>query len=315
MVKFVSKIAALAVMAAVSIGPARAADKLTVLLDWFVNPDHAPLIVAKEKGFFAAQGLEVTLVPPADPAAPPRLVAAGQAEIAVGYQPSLYLDVKEGLPLVRFGTLVATPLNTLVVLKDGPIAGLKDLKGKTVGFSVSGFEDALLGTMLKSVGLAPTDVTMVNVNFALSPALAAGKVDAVIGAFRNFELTQLKLEGKEGRAFFPEEHGVPAYDELIYITNRNLIADPRLPRFLAAVEAATVFLLNHPDEAWGLFVKANPSLDDTLNKTAWTDTLRRFAQSPAALDAGRYARFGAFMKAQGLIDKVEPVSTYAPTLP
>ncbi len=307
--------AGLAGLLALAAVPAHAADKLTVLLDWYVNPDHAPLIVAKEMGYFDAAGLDVTLVPPADPSAPPRLVAAGQAEVAVSYQPNLYLSVKEGLPLVRFGTLVSTPLTALVALKDGPVKSIADLKGKTVGYSVAGLEDALLGTMLADAGLKPEDVTMVNVNFALSPALVAGKVDAVIGAYRNFELTQIKLEGKEGVAFFPEEHGVPVFDELIYVTRKDLIADPRLKRFLGAVESATIYILNHPDAAWQVFVKANPKLDDELNRTAWQDTLRRFAHAPAALDAGRYARFGAFMKQHGLIDTVEPVEAYAPALP
>ena len=79
--------------------PASAAEKLTVLLDWFVNPDHAPLVIAKEGGFFERAGLDVDLIAPADPSAPPRLVAAGQADVAVTYQPDLMLQVKEGLPL------------------------------------------------------------------------------------------------------------------------------------------------------------------------------------------------------------------------
>lgn len=291
--------------------PARAADKLTVLLDWYVNPDHAPLIIAQEKGYFKAHDLDVDLIPPSDPSAPPRLVAAGQADVAVSYQPNIYLSVKEGLPLIRFGTLISTPLTALVALKDGPIKSIADLKGKTVGYSVAGLEDALLGTMLASAGLKPDDVTMINVNFALSPALVAGKVDAVIGAYRNFELTQIRLEGKEGTAFFPEEHGVPVFDELIYVAHKDKVGDPRLKRFLAAVEEATIYILNHPQEAWGVFVKANPKLDDELNRTAWTDTLRRFAHAPAALDEGRYARFAEFMKSHKLIDTVEPVSAYA----
>src|SRR3990170_4086701 len=110
-------------------GPAAAADKLTVLLDWFVNPDHAPLVVAKEGGFFDRAGLDVTLVAPADPSAPPRLVAAGQADIAVTYQPDLMLNIQEGLELTRIGTLIETPLNCLIVLADGPIKTLADLKG------------------------------------------------------------------------------------------------------------------------------------------------------------------------------------------
>ena len=79
------------------------------MLEWFVNPDHAPLIVAKEKGFFKDAGLDVELIPPADPNDPPKLVAAGKVDLGVSYQPQLHLQVSEGLPVVRVGTLVATP--------------------------------------------------------------------------------------------------------------------------------------------------------------------------------------------------------------
>ena len=149
--------------------PALAVEKMTVLLDWFVNPDHAPLIVAKEKGFFAEAGLDVTLIAPADPNDPPKLVAAGKADLAISYQPQLHIHVAQGLPLVRVGTLVATPLNALVVLAEGPVKTIADLKGRKIGFSIGGFEDALLGAMLARHGLSLADITLVNVNFSLSP--------------------------------------------------------------------------------------------------------------------------------------------------
>ncbi|WP_417694403.1 ABC transporter substrate-binding protein [Roseibium sp.] len=293
---------------------AHAAEKMTVLLDWFVNPDHAPLVTALSKGFFEAEGLEVELIEPADPAMPPKLLAAGQGDIAVSYQQTLNAQVEEGLPVVRIGTLVATPLNSLIVLKDGPIKTLEDLKGKKIGFSVSGFEDAMLGQMLKSVGLTFDDVEMLNVNFALSPALLSGQVDAVIGGYRNFELTQLGLEGHEGTAFYPEEHGVPVYDELIYLAHKDKLDDPRLVKFLAAIEAATIYLTNHPEDAWQAFLEVYPNLDDALNKQAWVDTLPRFAKRPAALDEGRYERFAQFLLDAELIKEMVPVSTYATTL-
>jgi putative hydroxymethylpyrimidine transport system substrate-binding protein len=307
------RLAVLLFFAFASLAPAaaNAADKLSVLLEWFVNPDHAPLVVAKELGLFEKAGLDVELIPPADPSAPPRLIAAKQADIAIHYQPSLYLDVDAGLPLVRFGTLVETPLNTVTVLADGPIKTLADLKGKRIGFSVSGFDDAALNQMLKSAGLSAKDVEMINVNFALSASLIAGKVDATIGGYRNFELTQMKLEGHPGRAFYLEENGVPAYDELIFVTHRDLAADPRLPRFLAAIEDAAIYLTNNPEASWQLFIKAHPDLNNELNRQAWFDTLPRFAKRPAALDRGRYERFGAFLAEQKLIKaapKVEDLS-------
>lgn len=293
------------------VAPAQAAEKLTVLLDWFVNPDHGPLIIAQEKGFFRDEGLEVELIAPADPNDPPKLVAAGKADIAVSYQPQLHLQVAEGLPLVRIGTLVATPLNSLVVLQEGPVKNIADLKGRKIGFSVGGFEEALLKAMLGKHGLALSDVELVNVNFSLSPALIAGQVDAVIGAFRNFELNQMDIVAKPGTAFFVEEEGVPAYDELIFIAHADKLANPALKRFLAALERATAYIVNHPKEGWQLFAATDKALDDELNRRAWRDTLARFALRPAALDQGRYQRFAEFLQTQGLIKEIPPLARYA----
>ncbi len=291
--------------------PAAAADKLTLLLDWFVNPDHAPLIVAEEKGYFAAQNLDVEMVEPADPSLPPKLVAAGKADLAVSYQPQLHVQIDQGLPLIRIGTLVSTPLNSLVVLRDGPIKAIPDLKGRKVGFSVGGFEDALLAQMLKPHGLTLKDITLINVNFSLSPSILSGKVDAVIGAFRNFELNQMDIEGRPGRAFFPEEEGVPVYDELIVVANKSKARDDRYRRFIRAVEQGTQFLINRPGDSWKLFIGTNKKLDDELNRRAWRDTLPRFDLRPAAVDIGRYERFARFLKDQGLIKTVRPIQEYA----
>lgn len=304
-------LAAVALLIALGAAPARAAERLTVLLDWFVNPDHAPLYVALEKGYFREAGLEVELVPPADPADPPKLVAAGRADIGISYQPELHLQVEAGLPLARIGTLVATPLNTVIALRDGPIKSLADLKGKRIGYSVTGFEDAVLGAMLEHAGVRPSDVTKVNVNFALSAALLSGQVDAVIGGYRNFELNQMDLEGRPGRAFFPEENGVPPYDELVIVANSAKLSDPRLPRFIDALERGVLHLANNPDEGWRLFIKGRPELDNELNRRAWRDTVPRFAHSPSALDERRYRRFAEFLKARGLIKAVPDLASYA----
>ena len=290
------------------------AETLTLLLDWFLNPDHAPLVVALEKGYFAEAGLEVEMIEPADPNDPPKLVAAGKAEVAVSYQPQLHIQAAAGLPLARIATLVATPLNTLMVLDESPIESVADLKGKTVGFSVGGFEDAVLRAMLTPHGLTLDDIELVNVNFSLGPSLLSGQVDAVIGAYRNFELNQLAIQGRKGRAFYVEEEGVPAYDELILVANRAKLDDPRLPKLVRAMERGARFLINHPRESWELFIAHRASLDDELNRRAWKDTLPRFALRPAALDKARYARFERFLIEQKVIESSPPTGDYAVTL-
>ncbi|MBC7736665.1 MAG: ABC transporter substrate-binding protein [Candidatus Saccharibacteria bacterium] len=291
--------------------PALAQDKMTLILDWFVNPDHGPIIIAQEKGYFKDAGLEVEVIAPADPSAPPKLVAAGKADLAISYQPQLHLQVAEGMPLIRVGTLVATPLNCLAVLKDGPVKTLADLKGRKIGFSVAGVEEAVLTAMLAPQGLTLADVTLVNVNWSLSPSLMSGQVDAVIGAFRNFELTQMALAGVEGRCFYPEESGLPSYDELIYVANPATMDRDQIRRFLAATERAAQFIVNHPQESWEIFAATAPELQDALNKQAWLDTLPRFSQSPAGLDAGRYATFEAFLLKAGLVQGTRTVAELA----
>ncbi len=272
------------------------ADKLTVLLDWFINPDHAPLFVAYEKGYFRDRGLEVEFIAPSNPNDPPKLVAAGKADLAVSYQHQHQMQVDQGLPLVRVATLVATPLNSLVVLADGAIRDIGDLKGKTIGYSVGGFETVLLKVMLEKASLTLDDVRLINVNFSLSPSLFTGSADGVIGAFRNFELNQMDIENRPGRAFFVEEYGIPAYDELILVANRDSLDDPKLGKFVDGLEAGVQYLVNHPDESWQLFIAGErKDLDDELNRRAWRDTLPRFALRPGALDRTRYQRFAEFL--------------------
>ena len=298
-------------IALIAIQPTYAAEKLTVMLDWFLNPDHAPIIVAEQIGAFKEQGLDVEIVPPSDPSMPPRLVAAKQADLAISYQPQLYMYADQGLPLVRVGTLVSSPLNTVLALGTSNIKTMADFKGKKIGYSVSGVEEATLGTMLKKEGLSLSDVTMVNVNFALVSALMAGQVDGVIGGYRNFEANELREHGANPTVFKIEDNGVPSYDELIILANKDSVGDPKIKKFLTALKKGTDYLLAHPDETWTTFARDHADLNNELNKTAWTETLPLFDKDPAALDTAKYAAYGKFLFDNKLIKAELPVSDYA----
>jgi putative hydroxymethylpyrimidine transport system substrate-binding protein len=286
-------------------------DKITIGLDWFINPDHAPLIIAQKRGFFKEVGLEVEMIEPADPNDPPKLVAAGKLDLAISYQPQLHIQVDQGLPVVRVGTLVSVPLNSLVVLENGPIKSISDLKGKKIGFSVGGFEEALLSGMLEKYNIKMTDVDLININFSLSPSLIAKKVDAVIGAFRNFELNQMDIVNHPGKAFYPEEHGVPSYEELIYIANVKNRNNPVFDKFFKAIQKATLTIINDPETTWQDFSTYRKGLNDELNKRAFKDTLSRFSLRPQAHDLKTYEVFGNFLKQKGIIKKNVQAYTFA----
>lgn len=288
---------------------ASAAQELTLMLDWFVNPDHGPLIVAQQQGLFKEQGLDITIQEPTDPSLPAKLVAAGKVDFAVSYQPQLIQDVAAGLPLTRTATLISTPLNTLMVLASSDVNKVADLKGKKIGIAIAdGVSESTVATMLTNSGVSLDDVEIIHVGWGLSSSLVSKTVDAVYGGFRNFEMNQLAIEGYQGRAFFVEEEGIPPYDELIVVAKTNQLSDETIAKFNRAVELATQYLINHPNEAWEIFKAYKADLDTELNRLAWKDTLPRFALRPAALDAKRYDDYAEFLQATGLIDKA-PAST------
>jgi putative hydroxymethylpyrimidine transport system substrate-binding protein len=293
-------------------GPVHASEeKLSLMLDWFVNPNHGPIVIAQQRGYFKQHGLSVDIQEPADPSTPAKLVAAGKVDLAISYQPNLTMDVAEGLPLVRSATLIATPLNTLMTLDNGKIRSLADLKGKTVGIALAGNEEATVGTMLKNAGIRYSDVTIVNVGWALSASQASGKEDAIRGGLRNFETNQLAIEGYHAAVFYPEEHGVPSYDELVFVANKESKKTEAIRGFNQAIEEATTYIINHPDAAWKEFITYSPdTLDNDLNHRAWNDTLARFALRPSAVDLQRYDRYAQFMYDQHIIKTMPKASDY-----
>jgi len=290
--------------------PAFAAQPLTVLLDWYPNPDHAPLFVAEEQGFFQQHGLNVKLVSPTDPGDPLKLVAAGKADIAITYQPTLLMAVDNDIPVVRIGTLIATPLNAAAVLDNSNIKTIADFKGKKIGYSMGGTDHAMLESMLATAGLTDKDVTLIDVHYGLAQALMSGQVDVITGIMRNFEPFEMADNGKPVRVFNCEDYGIPLYDELIFVTRKSAVNDARLPLFLAALTQATNYLINHPQATWQAFAKAYPELNNNLNRQAWFATLPRFALRPAALDSSRYENFAHYWQKQGIISHVPLLTDY-----
>ncbi len=285
-------IAALLVVALVP--GASAADRITVLLDWFINPDHAPIIAAQQIGAYTASGLDVELIAPADATMPPKLVAAGHADLALTAEPQFLEQIAAGLPLVRVGVLIDRPLSTLVALRGAGIARLADLRGKRIGYGSGEVERTMVGAMLHQAGLALAEVHMVQIGEQLVTALLTHQVDAVT-VYRNFEPFELAASGAQVIGFDYEAYGVPGFDELIFVARAGATADTRIARFLRATAQGATYLRAHPAEAWAAFAHAHPDLDDDLNHKAWQATLPYFARDPFELDANKYNEFGSFL--------------------
>ena len=160
--------------------------KLTLMLDYFPNADHAGIYAAQAGGMFKQAGLDVTIRQPPDPAAPIKQVAAGRADLAISYEPEVLRARDQGLNVVAVGAIVRKPLTSIISLPKGKIRSPRDLEGKTVGTAGIDYQAAYLRTILDRAGVDPSTVKTRNLGFNLVGPLVAGKVDAVLGAFWNY---------------------------------------------------------------------------------------------------------------------------------
>ena len=269
--------------------------QVTLLLDWFPNADHVPIYVAQEKGIFAKHGLEVEVIPPTNPADPIKLVAAGKFPLAVSYQPSVTIARAAELPIKSIGVLVDHPLNTISFLKKSGIEVPGDLRGKKIGYTVAPLDLILFETIAQKASLTKDDYELISIGFNISPSLLSGSVDAVIGAFWNYEINELLLEGVEANYFPLEEHGVPDYYELVFITNDKYLLKNRktVKEFVLAIKEAIELTKKHPYEALTAYFTANPNVRKDLDLLAFTATLPMFAKSQQQSQE-KWEKFTAF---------------------
>jgi putative hydroxymethylpyrimidine transport system substrate-binding protein len=277
---------------------------LTVLLDWFPNADHVPMYAAQQQGIFAKHGLNIEFLPPSDPSAPLKLVAAGKYPLAVNYQPSVTIARSQGLPVKSIGVLVEHPLNTISFLKASGIKTPADLKGKTIGYAVAPLDVVLFETIAREAGLAKGDYELINIGFNITPSLLSGKVHAVIGAYWNYEINELALEGHPAGYFPLEKHGVPDFYELVVISNDTFLQkEPETAkRFMMAIQEGLAYTKQNPEDALAAYFKANPDVRKELDAKAFEATLPVFANSQTQL-LSKWQAFAAYALKNGLIEK------------
>lgn len=283
---------------------------LTLMLDYFPNADHAGIYAAQANGDFADAGLDVTIRQPPDPAAPIKQVAAGRVDLAISYEPEVLRARDQGLRVVSVGAVVRKPLASIISLPKAGVRTPADLAGKTVGTAGIDYQSAYLNTILTDAGVDPKTVTERNVGFNFVPALLTGRVDATLGAFWNYEGTQLRLDGRKPRIIRMEQAGVPTYNELVLVANESALERDggKLRAFISALARGTRQLARNPDRGVQALLDANPDLDPKLQRAVVKVTLPLFLPAegrPFAWQApAEWQAFTAWMRENRLLTEI-----------
>jgi putative hydroxymethylpyrimidine transport system substrate-binding protein len=251
----------------------------------------------------------VAIRQPPDPAAPLKQLSARRVDLAISYEPEVMRARDQGLAVVSVGAIIQKPLTSIISLPEAKVREPADLRGKTVGTAGIDYQSAYLRTILLEAGVPPDTVKERNVGFGLTPALLTGKVDAVLGAFWNYEGTELRLKGKRPRIIRMDESGVPTYNELVLVANEDALERDaeKIRAFIGALSRGTRDLREDPDEGIEGLLDANPDLDPELQRAVVRVTLPLFFPPRGKpfgwQDPARWEAFAAWMSDNRLLEQ------------
>ncbi|MEA2427180.1 MAG: putative hydroxymethylpyrimidine transport system substrate-binding protein, partial [Thermoleophilaceae bacterium] len=287
--------------------------RVDLMLDFFPNADHAGIYAAQASGAFVRHGLDVRIHAPSDPSVPLKLLNAGKADLAVSYEPEVLRARDKGLRVTAVAALVRTPLTSIVSLPRAGIRSPPDLRGKTVGTAGIDYQTAYLRAIEPGARAR-------NVGFDLVPALLSGKVDAVLGAYWNYEAIQLRQKGRGPRVIRMDQAGVPPYDELVVAAGEETVRSrPDLVRrFLAALAEGTRGLARDRRAGVDALLGANHDLDPSLQRASVAATLPYFLPVSGRpygwMDPAAWERFTTFMHGNRLLGISSPRGAFTNAL-
>ena len=297
---------------------AQAADDVTLQLKWVTQAQFAGYYVALDKGFYADEGLNVTIKPGGPDIAPAQVIAGGGADVVLDWMPSALASREKGLNVVNIAQPFASSGMMLTCRKDSGIASPADFAGKTLGVWFFGNEYPFLSWM-SQLGLS-TDggddgVTVLKQGFNVDPILQ-GQADCVSTMTYNeyWQIIDAGLTPDDLIVFKYEDQGVATLEDGMYVLEENLndaaFVD-RMVRFVRASMAGWKWAEENPDAAAMIVLDndASGAQTEEHQKRMMGEIAKLTAGSNGALDIAAYERTVASLMSGGS----DPVITMEPT--
>lgn len=246
--------------------------KVTVMLDWTPNTNHTGLYVAKEKGYYQEQGLEVEILQSGDPG-PAQLIAAGKIDFGVSFQEQVTHARAQDIPIVSLAAVIQHNTSGFASLKDQGITRPKGMEGKRYGGWGTPEEQAIIEAMMARDNADPRKVKQIDV----------GETDLLTGLGKNFdftwiyygwqgveaELRNMQLDMVMLKDFDP---ALDYYTPVLITSEKNITERGDIVRkFMAATAKGYEFAITSPDEAATHLLKNAPELNKELvvNSQKW----------------------------------------------
>lgn len=289
-------------------------DKLTIGLEWFMNPDHVPFMIGIEKGWFKEANLDITLLEPEKHFDAMEEVKKGTMDIAITEPLHLVEDRANGEPVVGFSRFFHSN-GGVMYRKDKGISRPKDMIGKRIQYpSAPGLGGlAIIKTMVEADGGMCTynDFQPVNYGFYHTDALAKDEAEVATAIFQNVEMIEVKHRGLDVDFFSFKDWGVPDFLQLIFITSPTILEEQKevLTRFIKVIRKSIDYISQHEEEVKSIYFNyTKQDANDPVLNEILTATLPQFVHD-FSMSADYYDRLQQWLKQTGKIEKtIDPKS-------
>ncbi|HHU89549.1 MAG TPA: ABC transporter substrate-binding protein [Clostridiaceae bacterium] len=282
--------------------------KVTAVLDWTPNTNHTGLYVAKDKGFFKEQGLEVEIIQPSEGTSD-TIVASGKAQFGISYQESVTYARAADIPLISIAAVIQHNTSGFASLKEKNILTPKDFEGKVYGGWGSEMEEATIRYLMEQAGADFSKVTIMTTGDAdFFQTSATGQIDFawIFEGWAGIEAKQKGMElnyidlGKEAPVF--------DYYTPVIITNETILKEDKalVEAFMKGVKKGYEYAIKNPEEAADILIKEVPEINQELVRESQKFLSDRYQDDAATWGVQKeevWQRYTDWMFANGFIDK------------
>jgi NitT/TauT family transport system substrate-binding protein len=227
---------------------ARADEAVNLRLKWLNQAQFAGFYLAREKGFYQSEGLNVNIQPGGPDFPAVQMVAGGNEQFGVTGADQILIARSKGVPVVALAVIYRRNPFVLFSLAKSGIKSPADYVGKKIGVKIGGNEELIYRAVLAKAKVDKSALTEMPVKFDLTPLLS-GTVDVWPGYLIN-EVLAAKEKGFDVNVVYPSDYGIDLYADTLFTTEAMLKDKPQLVRkFVAATLKGWNEAIAAPEEA------------------------------------------------------------------
>jgi NitT/TauT family transport system substrate-binding protein len=260
-------------------GPALALDKVTLRLSWVFGSEFSPIFLARDKGFFEREGIDVDILPGQGSTVTVKLVGNGDADFGEAGADQALMAYAKGLPVVSTAVILQKSAVAVIFPTSSGIKTLTDLYGKTLGIPTLSVAEKQWRYVERFNKLEVGQINEVSLGTGIAQMIEAKKVDAALAFFFNDGL-KVESDGIPMSWILMSDVGLPIYSDALIVNENTISKNPDLVRrFTRAFVAGWTYALTHEQETLDVFLKDNPTVDAKYSALKLPQVLK-LTQSP-----------------------------------